>query len=78
MAEAAAELGITRQALNVRIQRGQQVTVRAGADTPTPGAWLIRAEDVDSAGRRNPNRHSSYEHVTHRHAAPIPSGVLLR
>lgn len=49
VAEAAAELGITRQALNVRIRRGQQEAVRAGADTPTPGAWLIRREDV---GRR--------------------------
>lgn len=46
VAEAAAELGITRQALQVRITRGTQTAVRAGADTPTPGAWLIRAEDV--------------------------------
>ncbi|WP_158167429.1 helix-turn-helix domain-containing protein [Mycolicibacterium smegmatis] len=46
VSEAAAELGITRQALNVRISRGQQRAVRAGADTPVPGAWLIRAEDV--------------------------------
>ncbi len=44
--EAAAELGITRQALQVRITRGTQFAVRAGADTPTPGAWLIREEDV--------------------------------
>ncbi|CPR69773.1 helix-turn-helix domain-containing protein [Mycobacteroides abscessus] len=46
VAEAAELLGITRQALNVRIQRGHQPAVRAGADTPTPGAWLIRVEDV--------------------------------
>jgi len=46
VSEAAAELGITRQALNVRISRGTQAAVRAGADTPVPGAWLIRAEDV--------------------------------
>lgn len=46
VAEAASELGITRQALQVRIQRGKQAAVRAGADTPTPGAWLIRTEDV--------------------------------
>ncbi|MBU8820420.1 hypothetical protein KL864_31580 [Mycolicibacterium goodii] len=46
MAEAAELLGITRQALNVRIGRGAQAAVRAGADTPTPGAWLIRREDV--------------------------------
>lgn len=46
VAEAAKMLGITRQALNVRISRGQQRAVRAGADTPVPGAWLIRAEDV--------------------------------
>lgn len=46
VAEAAAELGITRQALNVRISRGQQEAVRAGADTPVPGAWLIRTVDV--------------------------------
>lgn len=45
-AEAAELLGITRQALQVRIARVQQEAVRAGADTPTPGAWLIRAEDV--------------------------------
>ncbi|WP_066902150.1 helix-turn-helix domain-containing protein [Mycolicibacterium houstonense] len=46
VAEAAAELGITRQALNVRISSGTQAAVRAGADTPVPGAWLIRAENV--------------------------------
>lgn len=46
VAEAAELLGITRQTLNIRIQRGQQPAVRAGADTPTPGAWLIRTEDV--------------------------------
>lgn len=46
VAEAAALLGITRQALQVRITRGQQPAVRAGADAPTSGAWLIRAEDV--------------------------------
>lgn len=46
VAEAAKMLGITRQALNVRIQRGQQSAVRAGDGTPVPGAWLIRAEDV--------------------------------
>ncbi|WP_458317908.1 helix-turn-helix domain-containing protein [Mycolicibacterium brisbanense] len=45
-AEAAAELGITRQALNVRISKGTQLAVRAGADTPVPGAWLISVEDV--------------------------------
>lgn len=46
VAEAADLLGITRQAMQVRIQRGTQPAVRAGADTPTPGAWLIRAEDI--------------------------------
>ncbi|NOR99710.1 excisionase family DNA-binding protein [Mycobacteroides abscessus] len=46
VAEAAEQLGITRQALQVRITRGQQAAVRADADAPTPGAWLIRAEDV--------------------------------
>ncbi|WP_078321684.1 helix-turn-helix domain-containing protein [Mycobacteroides chelonae] len=46
VAEAAAELGITRQALQVRIQRGTQFAVRAGADAPVPGAWLIREADV--------------------------------
>lgn len=46
VAEAAAEVGITRQAMQVRIQRGTQPAVRAGADTPVPGAWLIRLEDV--------------------------------
>lgn len=46
VAEAAAEVGITRQAMQVRITRGQQRAVRAGVDTPTSGAWLIRAEDV--------------------------------
>lgn len=45
-AEAAELLGITRQALQVRINRGMQTAVRAGADAPTPGAWLIHAEDV--------------------------------
>lgn len=45
-AEAAAELGITREALRVRITRGTQEAVRAGTDTPVPGMWLIRAEDV--------------------------------
>ncbi|MBF9519547.1 hypothetical protein [Mycobacteroides chelonae] len=49
VAEAAELLGITRQALQVRIQRGKQTAVRAGAETPTPDAWLIRAGDV---GRR--------------------------
>lgn len=44
--EAAAELGITREALRVRITRGTQTAVRAGTDTPVPGMWLIRAEDV--------------------------------
>lgn len=46
VAEAAALLGITRQALNVRINREMQSAVCAGADTPTPGAWLIRVADV--------------------------------
>ncbi|SIH16566.1 excisionase family DNA-binding protein [Mycobacteroides abscessus] len=46
VAEAAAQLGITRQAMQVRITRGQQEAVRAGADAPTPGAWLIREADV--------------------------------
>ncbi|MDO2981377.1 MULTISPECIES: helix-turn-helix domain-containing protein [Mycobacteriaceae] len=46
VAEAAAGLGITRQALNVRISKGTQPAVRAGAGTPTPGAWLIREADV--------------------------------
>lgn len=45
-AEAAAELGITPQSLTMRIRKGTQTAVRAGADTPTPGAWLIRREDV--------------------------------
>lgn len=47
VAEAAELLGITRQALNVRIARGTQAAARAGAGTPTPGAWLIRVEDVE-------------------------------
>lgn len=47
VAEAAELLSITRQALQVRITRGQQEAVRAGADTPTPGEWLIHAEDVE-------------------------------
>ena len=38
--------GITRQALQVRITRGQQPAVRAGDGTPVPGAWLIRKSDV--------------------------------
>jgi hypothetical protein len=38
VAEAAAEQGITRQALNVRINRGTQPAVRAGADTPSEEA----------------------------------------
>ncbi|SLG53615.1 DNA binding domain, excisionase family [Mycobacteroides abscessus subsp. massiliense] len=46
VAEAAELLSITRQALQVRISRGTQTAVRAGADAPTPGAWLIHAEDV--------------------------------
>ncbi|SHP28538.1 DNA binding domain, excisionase family [Mycobacteroides abscessus subsp. abscessus] len=46
VAEAAALLGISRPALNIRIQQGRQSAVRAGADAPIPGAWLIRAEDV--------------------------------
>ncbi|WP_147377942.1 excisionase family DNA-binding protein [Mycobacteroides abscessus] len=46
VAEAAELLGITRQAMQVRITRGQQDAVRAGDDAPAPGAWLIRAEDV--------------------------------
>lgn len=46
VAEAAELLSITRQALQVRISRGTQAAVRADADTSTPGAWLIRAEDV--------------------------------
>lgn len=46
VAEAAALLGITRQALNVRINRKMQPAVCAGADTPTPGAGLIRVADV--------------------------------
>lgn len=46
VAEAADLLGITRQALQVRITRGTQAAVRAGADAPVPGAWLIRAEDI--------------------------------
>ncbi|MDO3108640.1 helix-turn-helix domain-containing protein [Mycobacteroides abscessus] len=48
-AEAAEQLGITRQAMQVRITRGRQIAVRAGVDAPQPGAWLIRVEDV---GRR--------------------------
>jgi excisionase family DNA binding protein len=46
VAEAAELLGITRSALQVRITRGQQAAVRAGADAPVPGAWLIRVEDM--------------------------------
>ena len=46
MAEAAAELDITRQGLQVRIQRGALIAVRAGADATVPRAWLIRAGDV--------------------------------
>ncbi|WP_017205594.1 helix-turn-helix domain-containing protein [Mycobacteroides abscessus] len=48
-AEAAEQLGITRQAMQVRIRKGQQEAVRAGADTPVPGAWLI---PVAAVGRR--------------------------
>ncbi|MGW4100616.1 helix-turn-helix domain-containing protein [Mycobacterium sp. NPDC004974] len=44
--EAAELLGITPEALRTRIRRGKQQTVRAGADIPTPGAWLIRVEDL--------------------------------
>lgn len=51
--EAAELLGITRQALQVRIQRGMQVAVRAGDGTPIPGAWLIRPEDVQQAAWGN-------------------------
>ncbi|WP_396909806.1 helix-turn-helix domain-containing protein [Mycolicibacterium sp.] len=46
VAEAAELAGITRQALQVRITRGQQPAVRAGDGTPVPGAWLIRKSDV--------------------------------
>ncbi|MBX8688086.1 hypothetical protein GO011_11680 [Mycobacterium sp. 20091114027_K0903767] len=46
VAEAAAQAGITRQAMQVRISRRRQKAVRAGADAPVPGAWLIREEDV--------------------------------
>ncbi|SIJ93931.1 excisionase family DNA-binding protein [Mycobacteroides abscessus] len=46
VAEAAALLGITRQAMQVRIARVQQEAVRAGVDAPVPGAWLIRETDV--------------------------------
>lgn len=46
VAEAAELLGITRSALQARITAGTQVAVRAGADAPTPGAWLIRREGV--------------------------------
>ncbi|OCB56187.1 hypothetical protein A5722_14965 [Mycobacterium vulneris] len=45
-AEAAELAGITPQAMNVRIRKGQQAAVRAGADAPTPGVWLIREADV--------------------------------
>lgn len=45
-AEAAELLGITPQAVTLRIRKGRQKAVRAGADAPVPGAWLIRAEDV--------------------------------
>ncbi|MBN7371088.1 excisionase family DNA-binding protein [Mycobacteroides abscessus] len=48
-AEAAELAGITRQAMQVRISRGQQAAVRAGAGTPMPGAWLI---PVAAVGRR--------------------------
>lgn len=46
VSEAAAELGITPQALTLRSRKGQQKAVRAGAGTPVPGAWLIRPQDV--------------------------------
>lgn len=46
-AEAADLAGITPQAMNVRINRGTQPAVRAGADAPMPGTWLIRPEDVE-------------------------------
>jgi len=46
VAEAAELVGITPEALRVRITRGTQTAVGGGADTPVPGAWLIRAEDV--------------------------------
>lgn len=46
--EAAELLGITPQALTLRIRKGKQPAVRAGADAPVPGAWLIRVEDVES------------------------------
>lgn len=61
VAEAAELLGITRQALNVRINRKQQEAVRAGADSPTPGAWLIRIDDVQ--------RKAAYPHVGLNHEA---------
>lgn len=44
--EAAELFGITPEALRVRIRKGKQEAVRAGADTPVPGMWLIREEDV--------------------------------
>lgn len=45
-AEVAELAFITSQAMNVRIRKGQQEAVRAGSETPMPGAWLIRVEDV--------------------------------
>lgn len=46
VAEAAELVGITPEALRVRITRGRQEAVRAGADAPVPGAWLIHQQDV--------------------------------
>lgn len=44
--EAASLAGITPAGMSVRIRKGTQEAVRAGDDTPVPGMWLIREEDV--------------------------------
>lgn len=71
-AEAAAELGITPQSLTMRIRKGTQTAVRAGADNPTPGAWLIRREDV---GRRSGREHDVLQsHLLDRHVDGLHGG----
>lgn len=44
--EAARLAGITSAGMSVRIRKGRQKAVRADSETPVPGMWLIRADDV--------------------------------
>lgn len=44
--EAAELAGITPAGMGVRIRKGTQTATRAGDDSPVPGMWLIRKEDV--------------------------------